>query len=68
MRAFLERVPAGTYRAEDFLDGDGISQEPVRIVVEVKFRKLSAREEAAAGCRRDSRQGPRRYHARTGSP
>src|ERR1700734_3545135 len=43
MRAFLERVPAGTYRAEDFLDGDGISEEPVRIVVEVKIRKLSAR-------------------------
>jgi N-methylhydantoinase B len=43
MRAFLERVPAGTYRAEDFLDGDGIREEPVRIVVEVKIRKLSAR-------------------------
>src|ERR1700723_1524129 len=28
MRAFLQRVPAGTYRAEDFLDGDGISDKP----------------------------------------
>lgn len=43
MRAFLERVPAGTYRAEDFLDGDGISDKPVRITVEIKFHKLSVR-------------------------
>jgi len=43
MRAFLQRVPAGTYRAEDFLDGDGISDKPVRIAVEVKFHKLSVR-------------------------
>jgi N-methylhydantoinase B len=35
MRAFLQRVPPGTYRAEDFLDGDGISDRPVRIAVEV---------------------------------
>jgi N-methylhydantoinase B len=37
MRAFLERVPPGTYHAEDFLDNDGISDRPVRIAVEVKF-------------------------------
>jgi N-methylhydantoinase B len=43
MRAFLERVPAGTYRAEDFLDGDGISEKPVRIAVEMRFNKLSVR-------------------------
>src|SRR5712692_4467744 len=33
MRAFLEHVPRGTYRAEDFLDNDGISDKPVKIVV-----------------------------------
>ena len=33
MRAFLEHVPCGTYRAEDFLDNDGISDKPVKIVV-----------------------------------
>ncbi len=33
MRAFLQRVPAGEYRAEDFLDGDGISEHPVKIAV-----------------------------------
>src|SRR6202050_3909427 len=35
MRAFLLRVPAGAYRAEDFLDDDGISDKPVKIVVTV---------------------------------
>jgi N-methylhydantoinase B len=33
MRAFLQRVPVGEYRAEDFLDGDGISEHPVKIAV-----------------------------------
>jgi N-methylhydantoinase B len=36
MRAFLKRVPAGVYRAEDFLDGDGISDRPIKIAVSVK--------------------------------
>jgi N-methylhydantoinase B len=35
MRAFLQRVPAGEYRAEDFLDGDGIRNEPIRIAVRI---------------------------------
>ncbi len=35
MRAFLQRVPAGTYRAEDFLDGDGISDRPIKIAVAI---------------------------------
>ena len=36
MRAFLARVPPGTYRAEDFMDSDGISDRPVKIAVAVK--------------------------------
>ena len=36
MRAFLQKLPAGTYRAEDFLDSDGISDKPVKIAVTVK--------------------------------
>jgi N-methylhydantoinase B len=36
MRAFLELIPSGEYRAEDFLDGDGISDRPVKIAVAVK--------------------------------
>jgi N-methylhydantoinase B len=39
MRAFLEQVPSGTFRAEDFLDNDGISTKPVKIVVTLKFAK-----------------------------
>lgn len=35
MRSFLERVPAGTYTAEDFLDNDGISDLPVKIAVSI---------------------------------
>jgi len=37
MRAFLRRVPPGSYRAEDFLDDDGIGDKPVRIAVTIKF-------------------------------
>ena len=37
MRAFLQRVPAGEYRAEDFLDGDGISDRPIKIAVTLKM-------------------------------
>jgi N-methylhydantoinase B len=39
MRAFLRRVPPGTYRAEDFMDSDGISDRPVKVVVAVKVEK-----------------------------
>jgi N-methylhydantoinase B len=35
MRAFLAQVPAGTYRAEDFLDNDGVNDQPVKIAVAV---------------------------------
>ena len=35
MRAFLQQLPAGRYRAEDFLDNDGISDKPVKIAVTV---------------------------------
>jgi N-methylhydantoinase B len=37
MRAFLDRVPPGTYPAEDFLDNDGISDKPVKIAVAIEF-------------------------------
>jgi N-methylhydantoinase B len=39
MRAFLENVPRGNYRAEDFLDNDGISDNPVKIAVEVRVAR-----------------------------
>jgi N-methylhydantoinase B len=35
MRSFLRRVPPGEYEAEDFMDGDGIGERPVKIAVQV---------------------------------
>jgi N-methylhydantoinase B len=35
MRAFLQRVPAGSYSAEDYLDNDGISESPIKIAVKI---------------------------------
>jgi N-methylhydantoinase B len=43
MRAFLLRVPPGTYSAEDFLDNDGITDNPVKIAVTVKVEQRKAR-------------------------
>lgn len=34
-RAALARIPNGVYRAEDFIDGDGVSDEPIPIRVEI---------------------------------
>jgi N-methylhydantoinase B len=42
MRAFLLKVPSGTYRAEDFLDNDGINDQPIKIAVEVRVGGKSA--------------------------
>jgi N-methylhydantoinase B len=39
MRSFLQQIPSGSYRAEDFLDNDGISTEPVKIAVTLKFHR-----------------------------
>jgi N-methylhydantoinase B len=41
MRAFLQQVPEGEYRAEDLLDGDGISERPIKIVVAIKIQTTS---------------------------
>jgi N-methylhydantoinase B len=38
MRAFLRQVPPGTYRAEDFLDNDGVSEKPIKIAVTLTFK------------------------------
>jgi N-methylhydantoinase B len=39
MRAFLRRMPAEKYRAEDFLDNDGITDRPVKIAVTVTVNR-----------------------------
>ncbi len=38
MKEALAKIPAGTYTAEDFLDDDGHSPEPVRLHVAIKIR------------------------------
>ncbi len=43
MRATLRGIPPGRYAAEDFLDDDGISAEPVRIRVAISVRGERAR-------------------------
>lgn len=35
MRAELRTLPAGTFTAEDFLDDDGVTREPIRIAVSI---------------------------------
>ena len=39
MGAFLESVPEGEYRAEDFLDGDGITESPAKVAVAIRFHR-----------------------------
>src|SRR4029077_5528953 len=56
MRAFLTRVPNGTYRAEDFLDKDGITTKPVKIAVSLKF----VRSRSPGGIGTGRRGGPAR--------
>jgi N-methylhydantoinase B len=38
MKEALEKIPAGTYTAEDFLDDDGHGPEPVRFRVAIRIR------------------------------
>ena len=37
MRAELCKMPAGIYGAEDFMDNDGVTEDPIRIAVSIKF-------------------------------
>ncbi len=57
MRAFLHRVPPGEYRAEDFLDNDGITDREVKIAVTIKVtRNVWGRRVEA--CPERSRRNP----------
>ncbi len=44
MRAFLKKVPRGTFRAEDFLDDDGVSTAPVRIRAAITLHRGKRRQ------------------------
>jgi len=41
MLAFITQVPNGTYRAEEYLDNDGVTDQPVKITVAITFKKDS---------------------------
>jgi N-methylhydantoinase B len=43
MREALARLPEGTYKAEDFLDDDGLAQAPVRLRVAIRIHGGQAR-------------------------
>jgi N-methylhydantoinase B len=42
MRATLCGIPPGTYRGEDFLDSDGITDRPIKIAATIKMKGSSA--------------------------
>jgi N-methylhydantoinase B len=44
MRAFLAKIPLGEYSAEDFLDDDGVTNEPVRIAVKIAVSRADAKD------------------------
>jgi N-methylhydantoinase B len=62
MRAFLALMPVGEYRAEDFLDGDGIGGGAVKIAVTIKIHSPEKTRRQAAGATR----GPLRLSLRAG--
>jgi N-methylhydantoinase B len=39
VRAFLRRIPDGTYVAEEFLEGDGIEVRPIRLRASLRVRR-----------------------------
>jgi N-methylhydantoinase B/oxoprolinase/acetone carboxylase alpha subunit len=41
-RSMLREIPSGTYAFEDFLDSDGITNDPVRIAVTLRIEEDSA--------------------------
>jgi N-methylhydantoinase B len=42
IRAELRKMPAGTFAAEDYLDDDGVTGQPIRIAVAITFDPVAA--------------------------
>ena len=42
MRAALREIPEGTYRGEDYLDNDGVTEQPIAIRVTIRIRGARA--------------------------
>ena len=67
MQTFLRQVPRGTYSAEDFLDGDGVTDKPVRISVTITIDESGNRKgrqrQASTGTKRvrDARNSPGQF-------
>jgi N-methylhydantoinase B len=49
MRAFLSELPRGSFGAEDFLDDDGVGDQPVRIAVKLTFPRSSRSAKSSQG-------------------
>ena len=60
MSAFLAKVPAGLYRAEDFLDNDGVSDKPVKIAVAVTVHDRDDKSSKSRGKTRAGAPAPHR--------
>ena len=59
MCAFLSRVPPGEFRAEDFLDGDGIRDQAIKIAVTVTVHRRPNARGRDAGAAKRGRGRPR---------
>jgi N-methylhydantoinase B len=53
MRAALREMPPGVYTAEDFLDGDGVTDEPLRIRARIEIARDGGRGGAGAKAKVD---------------
>ncbi len=62
MRAFLDKVPSGEYSAEDFLDGDGISESAIKIAVSIRVEPQMPRKKDRSIAARRSRGRGRPRH------
>ena len=61
MRAFLDKVPSGEYSAEDFLDGDGISESAIKIAVSIRVEHAPETKFGRSGARRSRGRGRPRH-------
>jgi len=48
MRSLLAQVPAGSYRAQDFLDNDGVTETPVKVAVSILVQKTQKKKRKRA--------------------
>jgi N-methylhydantoinase B len=53
MQSALAKIPEGTYSAEDFLDDDGVTSEPVRVAVRVTISRKGGPKGSGAAVRVD---------------